>query len=126
MLADGRAVAVFVPRAQLEANIGRYRSSDGWVRSAYSRPDLSPCIIVIASDVPAAAIANLLDHEAAHCGERRGEAWGNDHAGAMKPPGHLDACLASGLPLREMARLCMLDRGEPLTAADTARWAALR
>jgi hypothetical protein len=125
MLADGRAIVVMVPRAQLEANIGRYMASNGWVRSAYSRPDLSPCIIVIANDVPAAAIANLREHEAAHCASGPHGGWDNDHEGALKPLHHLERCLATGLPLRDLARLCMLDGGAPLRGGETAEWARL-
>ena len=125
MLADGRAIVVMVPRRQLEANIGRYLASNGWVRSAYARADQSPCIIVIANDVPAAAIANLREHEAAHCAQGHG-GWDNDHEGALKPLHHLAACLATGLPLREIERLCMLDTGAPLRGAEAAEWARLR
>lgn len=125
MLADGRAIVVMVPRAQLEANIGRYLSSNGWIRSAYSRPDLSPCIIVIANDVPASAIPNLREHEAGHCASGARGGWGNDHAGALKPLRHLEKCLATGLPLRDLARLCMLDGGAPLRGGEAAAWARL-
>lgn len=125
MLADGRAIVVMVPRRQLEANIGRYLSSNGWIRSAYARADLSPCIIVIADDVPAAAIPNLREHEAAHCVPGHG-GWDNHHAGALKPLHHLEACLATGLPLREIERLCLLDRGAPLRGGEAAEWVQLR
>ncbi len=125
MLADGRAIVVMVPRRQLEANIGRYLSSNGWVRSAYARADQSPCIIVIANDVPAAAIPNLRDHEAAHCVHGHG-GWDNDHEGALKPLHHLAACLATGLPLREIERLCLLDTGAPLRGGEAAQWTRLQ
>lgn len=125
MLADGRAIVVLVPRSQFEANAGRYLSSNGWVRSAYARPDLSPCIIVIANDVPPTAIQNLREHEAAHCvGGSTG--WGNDHVGGLKPLHHLQSCLATGLPLRQLARLCLLDEGAPLRGGDASRWAEIR
>jgi hypothetical protein len=124
MLADGRAIVVMVPRRQLEASIGRNPSSNGWIRSAYSRPDQSPCIIVIANDVPASAIANLREHEAAHCAQGHG-GWDNDHAGALKPLHHLQACLATGLPLRDLARLCLLNAGAPLRGSEAVEWARL-
>lgn len=125
MLADGRALVVMVPRRQLEANIGRHLSSGGWERSAYARTDLTPCIIVIANDVPATAIPNLRDHEAAHCVQGHG-GWGNDHEGALKPLHHLEACLATGLSLRDIEILCMLDTGAPLRGAEAAEWARMR
>jgi hypothetical protein len=124
MLADGRAIVVMVPREQLEASIGRHLASNGWITSAFSRPDQSPCIIVIANDVPAAAIPGLRAHEAAHCA-RHGE-WDNHHEGALKPLGHLERCLATGLPLRQIASLCRLNEGAPLRGGEAEQWARLQ
>jgi hypothetical protein len=124
MLADGRAIVVMVPRAQLEANIGRHLASNGWLTSAYSRPDQSPCIIVIANDVPAVAIPTLRDHEAAHCA-RHGQ-WDNRHQGALKPLHHLERCLATGLPIRSIISLCRLNEGAPLRGGEAEQWARLQ
>lgn len=120
MLADGQALVVFVPRFQVEANIDRHQSGNGWLRSAYARPDLTPCIIVISDDVPASAIQNVREHEAAHCA-----GWGFDHLGALKPAGHIERCLATGLPRSELIGLCLIDQGASLRAGDAERWAAL-
>jgi hypothetical protein len=107
---------VYVPRRQLEYNIGRFRLPNGWVQSAYATPGTRPCIIVIADDVPASARRLLIEHEAAHCA-----GWPQAHPGELLPPNHDVACQASRLAPADMQALCYLEDSPELRAALAQR-----
>jgi hypothetical protein len=126
MLANGTAVPRYMPLSWVENVCGRNHDQTGWVQMACQIEDNGRAILVIANDVPMSARANIEAHEAAHAA-----GWPADHPGAMKPTGHLDACIRSmneaGLTLRQMRDLCYLDGGAPLrTQAERDRLAAMR
>jgi len=126
MLASGAVRVRYLPLAEIERVCRRNRTSAGWIGMACQVTDQNGPAVLIADQVPPSARALLELHEAAHAA-----GWGGDHEGALKPVGHLDACIRSmaeaNLSLRTMRELCNLDGGAPLRTEDErARWAAMR
>jgi len=126
MLASGAVRVRYLPLAEIERVCGRNRTSAGWIGMACQVSDQNGPAVLIADQVPPAARALIELHEAAHAA-----GWSGDHDGALKPVGHLDACIRSmaeaDLSLRTMRELCNLDAGAPLRTEDErTRWAAMR
>lgn len=126
LLASGGVEVRYRPLSQVEDVCGRNHTPSGWIGMACQITDHGRPVVLIANEAPPSARPLLELHEAAHAA-----GWPEDHPGALKPAGHLDACVRSmtegGLTLRQMRSLCNLDAGAPLRTADEqARWAAMR